>query len=155
MLDTDGEMACPDHHAVCHVDGGTYSVVGTVECPVCAKTMCKKHAVECHSCGRVFCIRDQSSKGGTCLTCTRLSEIADPDDVVIDASILANRGDPVSAKRWRQAQDSGHIVAEADLGWRRLLVFTIRHGDVHPDTVISHGLFGLRSKRAVQSSSVS
>ena len=38
-----------------------------------------KHAVECHSCRRVFCIRDQVSKGGICLTCTRLSKIAGAD----------------------------------------------------------------------------
>lgn len=71
----------------------------------------------------------------------------EPPDGVVAASVAANGGQPLKGVQWRLARDSSHLVAEIDLGWSRRLVFSVRHGDNAPDTVVRHSLLGSSRKK--------
>jgi len=146
LLDTQGDMGCEEHHSVCHVDGGTYSLSGTSPCPVCDKPTCPSHLVQCEFCGRVVC-RNDGSRGQPCVTCRKLEETYDVGDDIFAASITANDNQPMKVKGWRLARDAQHKVVEADLGWTRKVVFTVRHGDSKADTVVKHSMMGSRVVR--------
>jgi len=146
LLDTQGDMGCAEHHSVCHVDGKTYSLAGTSACPVCDKLTCPNHFVRCGSCGRAVCTKD-ITEGESCVTCKKLEETYDVDDEIIAASLSANEGQPMKVKGWRMSRDAHHRVVEADLGWTRKVLFTVRHGDSKPDTVVRHSVMGTRVVR--------
>jgi len=63
------------------------------------------------------------------------------------AAIMANGGLPPKAKSWNMARDKTGIVVDVDLGWSRHLVFTVRHGEEQPTTVVSHSLLGSKRSR--------
>jgi hypothetical protein len=101
--------------------------------------------VPCTNCARHVCARDIES--GKCATCGRLAETGDPANDLIEASLIANGGEPPKAKSWKVAQDASGKVAELDLGWTRRLVFSVLHGDVKPRTVVQHSLVGTKRMR--------
>jgi hypothetical protein len=127
------------------LDGVAFSLTGTKECPVCSSSICDAHLTACRSCARHVCARDLEH--GDCLTCRRLEDLADPDDSLQSAALEANKGEPPAAKRWRSARDGGHTVVELDLGWRRRLVYSVRHGEARPATAVYHSLFGSERRR--------
>jgi hypothetical protein len=47
---------------------------------------------------------------------------------------------PKSSRPWRMARDHSHVVVELDLGLKT--VFTLRHGETVPDSVVKHALLG-------------
>jgi hypothetical protein len=147
LLDTQGEMGCAEHRAECHVDAKTYSLSGVAPCPACTKSTCRSHTTKCANCGRRVCIEEFPSRERTCVTCSRLVRVTDPDDDLMTAALEANGGEPVSAKSWEVNQDAGHRVVNLRLGWARRLVFTVRHGDASPDTVMRHGWLGTKRLR--------
>ena len=70
--------------------------------------------------------------------------------IVIAASL--GPGDSVMGcerhrSRWRVARDAGHLIAEVALGGSRKLVFSVRHGESTPDTVLRHSLLGTSRKK--------
>lgn len=145
LADAPGRKGCEKHRSVCHVDGVVYSLVGTRACPVCARSACDKHRMACVSCARQVCVRDVEKD--TCLTCTRLSSVADLEDNLIQAAIVANAGEPLKAREWRMARDAGGSVVQAELGWARRLIFTVPHGDTRPQTVVRRSLMGRKRLR--------
>ena len=145
LADAPGRRACEQHRTTCHVDGVTFSLTGTRPCPVCGKAACETHRVACGSCARQVCIRDLERE--RCLTCGRLEPVADPGDDLIQAALAANNGEPPKGKQWRTARDKAGTVVEIDLGWTRRLVFTIRHGELRPQTVVQHSLLGSKRLR--------
>ena len=146
LLDTQGDMGCPEHHSVCHMDDSTYSVSGTSPCPICDKLTCANHLNRCGSCGRAVCRKDKAD-GQICITCKKLEVTTDVDDNIIEASLGANDGEPMKVKGWRLSRDAKHRVVEADLGWTRKVIFALRHGDSQPDTVVRHSLLGSKEVR--------
>ena len=145
LADAPGRRGCEQHRTTCHVDGVTFSLTGTRECPVCGKAACEAHRVACPSCARQVCIRD--FEGARCLTCHQLDAAPDLGDDLIQAALAANNGEPLKAKQWRTARDATATVVEADLGWTRRLVFTVRHGGLRPQTVVQHSLLGSKRLR--------
>ncbi len=143
LLDTQGEFGCDEHHSVCHVDGRTFSVTGTTACPVCEKRTCRSHFLRCRSCGRAVCRRDVGNER-LCATCGKLDPVSDLGDDLIAASLAANGGQPLRAKGWRLARDATDRVVEADLGWTRRVVFSVRHGEGRPGSVMRHSVLGSR-----------
>ena len=73
-----GVYACTAHGAICHIDRGAYRLGQVVACPVCARSACTTHSGTCQSCGRVVCLRDLDVRRGTCVTCARLTAVAEP-----------------------------------------------------------------------------
>jgi hypothetical protein len=143
--DLRGKHACAQHRSVCHVDGVSFSLTGTVGCPICGKAACASHRRECDHCGRVVCSRDIKER--KCVTCRRMAYLPDPADELITAALAANGGEPPPSRGWRAARDATHTVVEVDLGWLRTLVFSVPHGETTPAPVILHGLLGSRRRR--------
>ncbi len=143
LLDTKGEFGCIEHHSVCHVDGGSFSLGATSPCPICTKATCRTHLPRCKWCGRRVCKVELGSER-RCVTCGKLSDATDIPDDLLAASLAANGGQSVRARAWRVGRDAGHRVVEADLGWTRRIVFTVAHGDLRPSSVMRHSLFGAR-----------
>ncbi|MEW5849444.1 MAG: hypothetical protein AB2A00_11555 [Myxococcota bacterium] len=142
LREQDGGRACAAHHSVCHVDEMTFSLAGTRECPVCRRTTCDDHFASCRSCARSVCVADVPTGGSrTCKTCAAFEEVADPSDQLIAAATTA-LGERRKVNRWRAARDATHVVVDLDLGWTRRVVFTVRHGDDQPETVVKHSMFG-------------
>jgi hypothetical protein len=123
-----GVYACTAHAAVCHIDRAAYRLDQVVACPVCARSACTTHSGSCQSCGRVVCLRDLDARRGTCVTCARLTAIAEPPDHVIAAAV-ALLGPRQTPRHWKTARDAEHTVVQAELGWKRQVVFVVRHGD--------------------------
>jgi hypothetical protein len=63
------------------------------------------------------------------------------------AALAANGGLPVKAKSWRAARDKTATVVDVDLGWSKHLVFSVRHGQSDPETVVTHSLFGSKRQK--------
>lgn len=145
LRDMPGAKACEQHRSVCHVDQVTFSVEGTLECPVCGRAACERHRIACSNCGRQVCVADADDK--VCRTCRSLEETADPPDDLIQASLLAAGGEPPKARSWWTARDVSGVVVELKLGWTRRLVFWVPHGDMRPGTVVAHSLMGSRKVR--------
>ena len=82
-----------------------------------------------------------------CSTCAQLVAIADPPDEVVTAARAVTRGEPKSSRAWRMARDRSHLVVELDLGLTRKTVFTVRHGDTVPDSVLKHSLLGSKRRK--------
>ena len=141
LNDTESEYGCEKHRSVCHVDKRAFTLTGTEPCPVCGLATCQAHTKECGWCGRSVCAPDRRASR-RCVTCEQLTETAEPADTVLSAAVRANKGEPPKAKAWRTSRDATHTIVELDLGWTRKLVFTLRHGDVVPDTTMRHWLLG-------------
>jgi hypothetical protein len=141
-------FACHDHAKVCHVDRAAYRVGQASRCPVCAKWACHTHRRDCSWCGRSVCIRDFSGRLGRCLTCARLTATAEPpDNVIAAAAALVKAAAP---KQWKTARDADHTVVEMTLGFKRRLVFTVRHGDNVPCEARSHSMVGSKALSVVR-----
>jgi hypothetical protein len=148
--DASRRLVCGEHRAACGEEPAAIFAADEVEaCPVCGKDACAQHRAACGNCGRQVCTTDlaQQSPPRRCATCTQLAAIADPPQEVVTAArgLTGRSGAPKASRAWRMARDRSHVVVELDLGWRRRTVFTLRHGDTVPESVVTHSLAG--SKR--------
>ena len=148
--DASRRLVCGEHRAACGEEPAAIFAADEVEaCPVCGKDACAQHRAACGNCGRQVCTTDlaQQSPPRRCATCTQLAAIADPPQEVVTAArgLTGRSGAPKASRAWRIARDRSHVVVELDLGWRRRTVFTLRHGDTVPESVVTHSLAG--SKR--------
>jgi hypothetical protein len=144
--DGSGRVVCARHRAACAQEpGAIYASDEVAACPVCGKGACAQHRAACAHCGRQVCTVDLERQSHRCATCAQLATIADPPEEVVAAALAATGGASRSRRAWRLARDRTHVVVELDLGWRRRTVFTLRHGDSVPESVVTHSLVG--SKR--------
>jgi len=146
LVDATGSYACAAHRKECHVDGQVFSPKGVEACPVCGKDACARHRAACGHCGRNVCTADLEQPSRRCVTCRQLAVIADPPDDVLTAARAVTGGGPKSSRPWRMARDHSHVVVELDLGLRRKTVFTLRHGQTVPDSVVKHALLGSKQR---------
>jgi hypothetical protein len=144
--DGSGRLVCARHRAACAEEpGAIFASDEVAACPVCGKGACAQHRAACAHCGRQVCTADLEQQSHRCATCAQLATIADPPEEVVAAALAATGGASRSRRAWRVARDRTHVVVELDLGWRRRTVFTLRHGDSVPESVVTHSLVG--SKR--------
>jgi hypothetical protein len=148
LVDANGAYACAAHRGRCHVDGQAFSLQGVAACPVCGKDACARHRVTCGYCGRKVCAADHDAQSRRCATCVQLAVIAAPPDEVVTAARAVRGGAPTSSRAWRMARDHTHVVVELDLGLKRTTVFTLRHGETVPDSVVKHSLLRSSFSRA-------
>jgi len=146
LVDANGALGCAEHRKECHVDGQVFSPKGVEACPVCGKDACARHRAACGHCGRNVCTADLEQPSRRCVTCRQLAVIADPPDDVLTAARAVTGGGPKSSRPWRMARDHSHVVVELDLGLRRKTVFTLRHGETVPDSVVKHTLLGSKQR---------
>jgi len=147
LQDANGSYGCAKHRKECHVDGQAFSLAGVTECPICGKGACARHRATCAYCGRHVCTVDLSRESRRCVTCAQLAAVSDPPDEVVTAALAATGGEPTSSRTWRMARDRSHLVVEIDLGLKRKAVFTVRHGDKVPDSVVKHSLLGSKRRK--------
>jgi hypothetical protein len=147
LADKDGVPACESHRERCYIDGQSYSLGSAQTCGICAEVTCREHRRMCGHCGRAVCFKDIDAKSNRCATCKRLNESDDIPVEAMAAAIVANGGLPPKAKSWNMARDKTAVVVDVDLGWSRHLVFTVRHGEDEPSTVVSHSLLGSKRSR--------
>ncbi len=151
--DTSRRLVCGRHRAGCVEEAMTLFASDEVEqCPVCGKDACAQHRVACGYCGRHVCTADLEQPSRRCATCAHLATIADPPEHVVTAARAvtgagAGAGAPKVSRAWRIARDKSHLVVELDLGFRRKAVFTLRHGDKVPDSVVRHSLLGSKRRK--------
>ncbi len=144
--DASRRLVCARHRAACAEEpGAIFAADEVAACPVCGKGACAQHRAACAHCGRQVCTADLQQQSHRCATCAQLATIADPPEEVVAAALAATGGASRSRRAWRVARDRTHVVVELDLGWRRRTVFTLRHGDTVPESVVTHSLVG--SKR--------
>ncbi len=148
LHDVTGAYGCAEHRKACHVDGQAFSLKGVEECPVCGRDACTQHRAACGYCGRHVCSADLGQQSRRCATCAQLAAIAEPPEEVITAArVVTGAGGPKASRAWRMARDRSHLVVELDLGLRRKAVFTVRHGDTVPDSVVKHSLLGSKRRK--------
>lgn len=147
LEDANGSYGCAAHRKQCHVDGAVFSLAGVSACPICDKGACARHLGACAYCGRQVCTADLSRESRRCVTCAQLVTVSDPPAEVVAAALAATGSRPHSSRRWRMARDRSHLVVEVDLGLRRRAVFTVRHGDTVPTTVVKHSLIGSKRRK--------
>jgi hypothetical protein len=145
LVDKGSAPACERHRSRCYIDGQSYSLGTAESCSICTETTCKEHLRSCAHCARSVCFKDFEMRSGRCSTCRRLGETDIPVEMMA-AAIAANGGISPKAKTWNVARDKTSTVVDVDLGWSRHLVFTVRHGEEEPATVVQHSL--LSSKRS-------
>ncbi len=144
--DASRRLVCGAHRAACAEEPEEIFAADEVAaCPVCGTGACAQHRAACAHCGRQVCAADLQQQSHRCATCAQLATIADPPEEVVAAALAATGGASRSRRAWRVARDRTHVVVELDLGWRRRTVFTLRHGDTVPESVVTHSLVG--SKR--------
>ncbi|HEV8303320.1 MAG TPA: hypothetical protein VGQ25_00040 [Gemmatimonadales bacterium] len=146
--DGSGRLVCARHRAACAEEPDAIFASDEVgACPVCGRNVCAGHRAVCAHCGRQVCAADLAQESRRCATCAQLAAVADPPEEVVAAALAATGGAPPGGGRraWRTARDRTHVVVELDLGWRRRTVFTVRHGESVPESVVTHSLVG--SKR--------
>jgi hypothetical protein len=131
-------LGCEQHRSICHVDVRTFSLEGTKQCEVCARTTCRTHMGMCAWCGARVCAKDLH--GDRCVTCGKL-ELADdlPDDVIAALARVSGEARP---KQRLVARDGSRFIVQLDLGWTRKVVITVPHGAAASSRVIRHSLFG-------------
>jgi len=147
LHDANGSYGCAEHRKQCHVDGQTFTLQGVTECPVCGKDACARHRAPCGHCGRHVCTADLGQQSRLCATCAQLAVVADPPDEAVAAARAVTGQAPKSSRAWRVARDRSHLVVELDLGLRRKTVFTMRHGDSEPDSIVKHSLLGSKRRK--------
>ena len=147
--DTSRRLVCARHKASCVEEARTLFASDEVEtCPVCGKDACVRHRTACGYCGRQVCTADLRQQSRRCATCVQLAAIAEPPETLITAARAAiGGGVPKASRAWRVARDHSHVVVELDLGLRRKAVFTLRHGDSVPDSVVNHSLLGSKRRK--------
>ncbi len=147
--DNSRRLVCRQHRAGCVEEAMTLFASDEVEqCPVCGKDACAQHRVACGYCGRHVCTADLEQPSRRCATCAQLATIADPPEQVVTAArAVTGAGAPRASRAWRIARDKSHLVVELDLGFRRKAVFTVRHGDKVPDSVVRHSLLGAKRRK--------
>jgi len=144
--DASRRLVCGEHRASCAEEPGAIFASDEVEgCPVCGKDICAQHRAACAYCGRQVCTADVDQQSRRCATCAQLAAVADPPEEVVTAARAVTGGASKVSRAWRIARDRTHLVVELDLGWRRRTVFTLRHGESVPESVVTHSLVG--SKR--------
>ena len=144
--DASRRLVCGEHRASCAEEPGAIFASDEVKgCPVCGKDICAQHRAACAYCGRQVCTADVDQQSRRCATCAQLAAVADPPEEVVTAARAATGGASKVSRAWRIARDRTHLVVELDLGWRRRTVFTLRHGESVPESVVTHSLVG--SKR--------
>ena len=67
--------------------------------------------------------------------------------VVATVALLGNRQRP---KHWKTARDAEHTVVEVDLGWKRQIVFVVRHGENVSTGGKTHSMVRSKSLRGVR-----
>lgn len=141
--DRPGEMVCEAHRMTCHVDGGAFTRAGVRNCVLCNRLVCDGHRANCGNCGRSVCVGDFRSGATACATCVALKETDDPSDSMLAAGnqLFERAG---KAKRWKSARDATHTVVEADLGWTRRIVFSLRHADNALEYAMARSALGSR-----------
>ncbi len=148
---TSRRVVCGRHRATCAEEPAVLFAADEVEaCPVCGKSVCASHRATCAYCGRRVCTADLRQQGRRCATCSQLAAVSDPPESIVAAALAATgrRRAPTSSRRWRMARDRSHLAVELDLGWKQKAVFTVRHGESVPDTVVKHSLLkSLRNAR--------
>jgi len=146
--DTSRRLVCRQHRAGCVEEAlALFASDEVEECPVCGKNACAQHRAACAYCGRRVCTADWRQQSRRCATCAQLAAIADPPEAVITAARAVTGGGAPRSRAWRMARDRSHLVVELDLGLRRKAVFTLRHGDSVPDSVVKHSLLGSKRRR--------
>ena len=147
--DNSRRLVCRQHRAGCVEEAMALFASDEVEqCPVCGKDACAQHRATCGYCGRHVCTADLEQPSRRCATCAQLATIAEPPEhVVAAARAVTGAGAPRASRAWRIARDKSHLVVELDLGFRRKAVFTVRHGDKVPDSVVRHSLLGAKRRK--------
>ena len=147
--DASRRLVCARHRAGCVEEAMALFASDEVEaCPVCGKDACVQHRAACGYCGRNVCTADLERQSRRCATCAQLAAIAEPPEAVITAArAVIGGGVPKASRAWRMARDRSHLVVELDLGLRRKAVFTLRHGDSAPDSVVNHSLLGSKRRK--------
>jgi len=147
--DTSRRLVCARHRAGCVEEAMALFASDEVEeCPVCGKDACAGHRAACGYCGRQVCTADLEQQFRRCATCAQLAAIADPPEEVITAArAVTGGGGPKASRAWRMARDRSHLVVELDLGLRRKAVFTVRHGESVPASVVKHSLLGSKRRK--------
>jgi hypothetical protein len=135
-----GKFACEEHAKICHLDRAAYRLDKVELCPACGRWACTAHRRACSWCGRSVCLGDFNGPRGRCSTCLSLAVTNDPPAAII-AAAAALLGSATPAK-WKTARDSEHTVVEVDVGWKRRVVFTVRHGDNASSGGKNHTLVG-------------
>ncbi len=144
--DASRRLVCGDHRVSCAEEPAAIFASDEVAgCPVCGNDVCAQHRAACAYCGRQVCTADLAQQSRRCTTCAQLVAVADPPEEVVTAARAVTGRAPKASRAWRIARDRTHLVVELDLGWRRRTVFTLRHGDSVPESVVTHSLVG--SKR--------
>jgi len=147
--DTSRRLVCRQHRAGCVEEAMALFASDEVEeCPVCGKGACAQHRAVCGYCGRQVCTADLQQQSRHCATCAQLAAITEPPEEVITAArVVTGGGGSRPSRAWRMARDRSHLVVELDLGLRRKAVFTLRHGETTPDSVVKHSLLGSQRRR--------
>jgi len=147
--DQSRRLVCRQHRAACVAEAMALFASDEVErCPVCGKDACAAHRAACGYCGRRVCSVDWGQQSRRCATCAQLAAITDPPEEVVTAARVVTGGTgPKAPRGWRMARDRSHLVVEIDLGLRRKAVFTLRHGESVPDSVVKHSLLGSKRRK--------
>jgi len=84
-------------------------------------------------------MRDFSTRLARCLTCTRLTAMPTPPAHIVAAAeaIVKSAKAP---KEWKTARDAEHTIVEVTVGFKRRIVFALRHGDDVPSHARSHSI---------------
>jgi hypothetical protein len=135
-----GKFACEEHAKICHLDRAAYRLDKVALCPACGRWACTAHRRACSWCGRSVCLGDFNGPRGRCSTCLSLTVTSDPPAAVVAAAVAVLAGTPSS--KWKIATDAEHTVVEVDIGWKRRVVFTVRHGDNASSGGKNHTLVG-------------
>lgn len=108
---------------------------------MCSTSVCAQHYAPCGSCARTGCVRDLDSA-----TCRRFEPLADPEDALIAAALVANRGELRKARESLAAREAKHTVVELHFGLRRCLVLCVPHGESRAASAVYHSLFAARPR---------
>ncbi len=152
--DQSRRLVCGRHVAACAQEPAAIFASDEVgSCPVCGKDACARHRAPCGYCGRQVCIADlgpvepRGREARRCSTCAQLAAVSEPPEAAVTAALKAMGGERPSSRRWRVARDRSHLVVELDLGLKRKTVFTVRHGESVPESVVKHSLLGSKRRR--------
>jgi hypothetical protein len=146
--DASRRLVCERHRAACAEEpDAVFASDEVAACPVCGQDACARHRAACAHCGRQVCTADLTQPSRRCATCAQLAATAEPPAEVVTAARAAMGGTSKGSRAWRIARDRSHFVVELDLGWRRRTVFTLRHGDTVPESVVTHSLAGSKRRK--------
>jgi hypothetical protein len=154
--DQSRRLVCGRHLAACALEPATVFASDEVApCPICGKDACARHRAPCGYCGRQVCTGDLGPvESGEprrqmrrCSTCAQLATVTEPPEAAVTAALKAMGGERSSSRRWRVARDRSHLVVELDLGLKRKTVFTLRHGETVPESIVTHSLLGSKRRR--------